>query len=137
NGFWLPRLRRAGIPSVVNVDGIEWEREKWGGVARRVFLRGAALVAEHADSLVFDAHEIQRRWGEKFDVDGTYIPYGGEPAEGELEIEPGFSHRGYVLAVARLVPENSIPEFLEAARVLAARVPVVLVGSSGFGGPLE
>ena len=29
NGFWLPLLKLRGIPTVVNVDGIEWERDKW------------------------------------------------------------------------------------------------------------
>ena len=38
NGFWLPLLRLRGVRTVVNVDGIEWERAKWGKLARVVFL---------------------------------------------------------------------------------------------------
>ena len=45
NGYWLPLLRSRGIPTVVNVDGIEWERAKWGTNAKRVFRGGARLTA--------------------------------------------------------------------------------------------
>jgi glycosyltransferase involved in cell wall biosynthesis len=39
--------------------------------------------------------------------------------------------------VARLVPENTVAEFLEAAEELSRDYPVVIVGSSGSGGSLE
>ena len=42
-----------------------------------------------------------------------------------------------MLLVARLVPENTVAEFLDAAERIAQRYPVVVVGSSGSGGPLE
>ena len=45
NGYWLPLLKLAGIPTVVNVDGIEWERAKWGRFAKAVFKTGARMTA--------------------------------------------------------------------------------------------
>src|SRR5690606_34145591 len=111
NGFWLPLLRRAGIPTLVNVDGIEWDRAKWGALAKSVFRRGARLTAAHATQLVYDSHEIARRWNEEFDRDGIYIPYGGDPAPLTLPLETGLTSRGYALLVARLVPENTVKEF--------------------------
>jgi glycosyltransferase involved in cell wall biosynthesis len=39
--------------------------------------------------------------------------------------------------VARFVPENTVPEFLDAIPALAGRWPVVVVGSSGYGGALD
>lgn len=136
NGYFLPLLKRAGIPTVVNVDGIEWDRDKWGSTARKVFYRGALLTARHADTLVYDAHAIGDYWRREFGRDGVYIPYGGRFRD-ELPIEPGLEHRGYVLAVARFVPENTIPEFLLAAEKLSTEWPVVIVGSSGYGGELD
>lgn len=136
NGFYLPLLKRAGIPTVVNVDGVEWEREKWGRLARKVFYKGAELTAKYGDSLVFDAKAIADYWLNTFRRDGSFIPYGGASRD-ELPIEPGLTHRGYVLAVARFVPENTVPEFLAAAEQIATNWPVVIVGSSGYGGDLE
>ncbi|WP_394524457.1 glycosyltransferase [Paenarthrobacter nicotinovorans] len=136
NGFWLPLLKLRGIPTVVNVDGIEWERAKWGRLAKTVFRLGARLTARYADELVADSKEISRRWEADFGRSSVFIPYGGE--EGVARTAPDeFPKRKFVLAVARFVPENTIPEFLEAARGIAKDYDVVIVGSSGYGGPLE
>lgn len=136
NGFWLPILRARGIPSVVNVDGIEWERDKWSSLGKRVFVTGARWTAKHATGLIFDAHAIGDRWRSDFGVDGDFIPYGGDERD-ELPIEAGLEHRKYVLLVARFVPENTVGEFLEAAEELGKRHDVVIVGSSGYGGELD
>ena len=136
NGYWLPMLRSRGIPTVVNVDGIEWERAKWGTNAKRVFRGGARLTAKYASELVCDSHEIRRRWQHDFGRDGVFIPYGGD-APDRLPVVEGLKSREYVLIVARFVPENTVPEFLEAARELSKNWNVVIVGSSGYGGELD
>ncbi|WP_366513388.1 glycosyltransferase [Herbiconiux sp.] len=137
NGFWLPVLKARGIPSLVNVDGIEWDRDKWGGLAKRIFVAGASATARFGDQLVYDAEEIGRRWRADFKVDrGVFIPYGGD-VPGELPVEDGLEHRKYVLVVARFVPENTINEFLAAAERLAEDTKVVMVGSAGYGGEID
>lgn len=139
NGYWLPLLRLAGIPTVVNVDGIEWERAKWGRFAKTVFRTGALLTARFADGLVFDAAAIGAYWRRTFRRDGVVIPYGGTEAD-PLPLHPDDAHlagRPYALLVARFVPENSVAEFLAAARRIAEHHPVVLVGSTGHGGDLD
>lgn len=136
NGFWLPLLRTMRIPSVVNVDGIEWERDKWSPLGRRVFRMGASMTATHASRLVFDAEAIAAHWRDNFGADGDFIPYGGDERE-ELPIEPGLQHREYALMVARFVPENTVAEFLEAAVTLSENHDVVIVGSSGYGGEFD
>lgn len=136
NGFWLPLLKLRGIPTVVNVDGIEWERAKWGRLAKTIFRLGARFTARYADELVADSKEIARRWQSDFSRSSVFIPYGGEAVEADQAIDD-FQERKFVLAVARFVPENTIPEFLEAAKVIAEDYDVVIVGSSGYGGVLE
>jgi glycosyltransferase involved in cell wall biosynthesis len=134
NGPYLPFLKRYGIPTVVNVDGLEWERDKWSALGKRAFLTGAQLSAKYATSLVFDAEAIGDYWRERFGVNGTFIPYGADvPATtpdpallSELNLVAG----SYVLVVARLVPENSIDVFLDAVDALPQEIPVVVVGSS-------
>lgn len=135
NGFWLPLLALRGIPTVVNVDGIEWERAKWGRVAKFVFKLGARLTARYGTVLVADSREIARRWQQDFSRESVFIPYGGD--SGSALGPDSFAKGRYVLAVARFVPENTVPEFLQAAERLAADYQIVIVGSSGYGGPLE
>lgn len=137
NGFWLPLLGARGIPTLVNVDGIEWERDKWGRAAKTVFRMGARMTAKFGDELVYDARLIEDYWKGVFGRDGWFIPYGGEPMD-PLPVEPGLESGKYVLLVARFVPENTIEEFFDAAEILAAEgVPVVLVGSTGTVGALD
>jgi len=132
NGYWLPLLRAFGIPTLVNVDGIEWDRAKWGRLAKAVFRTGARLSARFATRLVYDSREIERRWNQDFDAVGVFIPYGGT-IQPRLPLERGLNHRGYVLVVARFVPENTIPEFFAAVTEIARHHDVVIVGSAGYG----
>ena len=135
-GFWLPLLRLRGIPTVVNTDGIEWDRDKWGRLAKAVLYAGAWMTARFGSDLVFDARAIEQYWNRRFGRAGHYIPYGGEPHPAPAPLE-GLHAGEYILLVARFVPENTVAEFLEAARSLAADHQVVLVGSTGWGGGLD
>ena len=133
NGFFLPAMRAAGTATVVNTDGIEWERGKWGTIARKVFLAGAWATARFADALVADSRAIAEIWAEKFGVRSTYIPYGAPVlrdvdatlVEG-LNVEPG----KYALIVARLIPENNVDLLLDALDIVSPRIPAVVAGSS-------
>lgn len=135
NGFWLPLLRARGIATVVNVDGIEWERAKWGRLARTVFRTGARMTARWATEIVVDAKAIGTHWSEHLGRAGHFIPYGGDPRRADAATP--FEEGRYVLVVARFVPENTIAEFFDAAPGLARTHDVVIVGSSGFGGELD
>lgn len=137
NGLFLPALSIRGIPTIVNVDGLEWLRAKWGRLARIVFRVGAYLSTRFATELIVDSKEIGRVWRRKFGRAGHFIPYGGSVPRSVIPLPEPFKHGKYVLMVARLVPENSVIPFLEAARFLSETTDVVLVGSSGFGDPIE
>jgi glycosyltransferase involved in cell wall biosynthesis len=136
NGFFLPILKARGIPTLVNVDGLEWERDKWSPVAKRVFRTAAKCTARWATSFVFDARAIESYWQQTFGVRGTFIPYGGDVPP-PLAVPEGHQHRSYVLMVARFVPENSVREFFDAVPAIASEHPVVMVGSTGYGGEFD
>jgi thymidylate kinase len=138
NGFYLPLLDRAGVPTCVNVDGLEWLRGKWGWPARQVFLRGAVATARYADALIFDSRAVAEVWLARFGRDGYFIPYGapvlrsvGSSRLRSLELPT----HGYVLVVARLVPENNAELLLDAVEALPSPPPVVVVGDSNYEHP--
>jgi glycosyltransferase involved in cell wall biosynthesis len=138
NGFWLPLLRMAGIPTALNTDGIEWIRGKWGKVARRVFLAGARASARYADVLIADSLEIARIWHHLFGVSSEFIPYGA-PVFDEVSSEQlaaqGLEKGRFALVVARLIPENNVDLFLDAVEI--AQIPAVVVGTASSPTPLE
>lgn len=136
NGFFLPMLKKRGIPTVVNVDGVEWERAKWSKPARAVFYKGAQLVAKHADVIVCDSKAIADLWLREFKRESVYIPYGAE-TPGPLPPVDRLNGNPYALLVSRFVPENTINEFLDATSVISREWDVVIVGAASHGGPLD
>ena len=66
---------RTGQPVVLNTDGQEWLRDKWGGVARSVF-KGSARIARHcATSLIADCDAMAELYRTEFGAESTVIPY--------------------------------------------------------------
>lgn len=110
----LQRLRRS--PLVINMDGIEWKRERWNG-PQKAFLLANERIARHiADALIADHPEIERYLAHRTPASKiTMIPYGADavleaPAEPvcRLGLEPGT----YFTLICRPVPENSILEIV-------------------------
>jgi glycosyltransferase involved in cell wall biosynthesis len=140
NGFFLPIIQRRGVPAVVNVDGLEWERAKWSPLGRRVFKSAARVTARFARELIVDSRAIGRAWDDAFGRSGVFLPYGADvlPPRPAHRIEAlGLECRRYALVVARLVPENNIALMLDALELLGDAVPAVVVGSANYDSPLE
>ncbi len=107
-------LRLAGRPNVINMDGIEWQRAKWGAVAKTWF-----WLNEHAGSLlgnhlVADHPQIAQHLSRTVHMQKiTTIPYGADRltdlpdvAVRALGLTPG----RFLSVVARPEPENSLLE---------------------------
>ncbi len=141
NGFYLPLLRACRVPTVVNTDGIEWERGKWSALAQRIFYQGARMTARQADVLVADSKAIARIWDQLFAVRARYIPYGapviGKTGDDRI-LQLGLRRRTYTLVVARLIPENNVDLALDAlAKLPDGMRSAVIVGSANYESPLE
>jgi glycosyltransferase involved in cell wall biosynthesis len=139
NGYFLKLLEARGIPTVVNTDGIEWVRGKWGKTAKKIFYEGAKRCAKDATLLISDSIAISAIWSKEFGVSPRFVPYGAEivdePAThklNEVGIEPG----SYALAVARLVPENNVDLLLDALERTGDHTPAVIVGSANYDAPI-
>ena len=135
NAPLLPALRAARVPTAVHVDGLEWQRSKWGPTGRRYYQICERLAVRWADALIADARGIQDHYRTVHRVDSTFIPYGAPLLErpalsrlGELGLAPG----GYHLVVARFEPENHVREAVDAALRSRARLPLVVVGSAPY-----
>ena len=130
---FLPRL--VGIPSAINVDGLDSKRAKWNRVAK-LYLRFAEWLApKAATETIADSRVIQRYYKERFRADSVFIPYGAS-----MELVPGsewldkfnLKSREYVLFVGRLVPENCAHVLIEAFRGLKTDKKLVIVGDAPY-----
>lgn len=130
---FLPRI--FGIPTAINVDGLDSQRAKWSKVAK-VYLRFAERLAPRAASeVISDSREIQKYYLEKFHAQSVFIPYGADmkPVPGSQWLDQfGLNARDYILFVGRLVPENCPDVLIEAYRGLKTDKKLVIVGDASY-----
>lgn len=137
-GLYIPFISRT--PTVLNPDGLEWRRGKWGLFARAAFLAGAATAARKATAIVTDSRAIGRYWICAFGRAAHYIPYGADVTSisSTDSIEAfGLSPRIYSLVVARLAPENNVDMILDAHDKLDRDHALVVVGDSNYPSPVQ
>ncbi len=128
-------LELRGRRAVFNVDGADWQRDKWGRFARW-YLRTSERMASRGRSIVIaDAKAVQDYYKREYDRETELVPYGADPPSDtgtetlrRFGLEPG----GYLLWVGRLVPENAPDLFLEGVRRSGIDAPAVVVGDSTY-----
>lgn len=121
---------------VLNVDGLEWQRAKWGGIARRYYRWAAGLAARMPIEVVTDADVIQRYYRDELHRETRCIPYGtdlyerghGRDRLGSLDLMPD----RYLLYVSRMERENNAKLVVEAYRRVETVVPLVMVGDAPY-----
>jgi glycosyltransferase involved in cell wall biosynthesis len=126
----VQRLR--GIPNVINMDGIEWSRERWGFARQSILYANERIACWVGNELIADHPELYtylrtRAPARKI----TTITYGAHPLTDaprdpvrELGLEPG----GYFSLVARPIPENSILEIVRGFSARPRGVRLALLG---------
>jgi glycosyltransferase involved in cell wall biosynthesis len=128
-------LELRGRRTVFNVDGADWQRDKWGRFARW-YLRTSESAAAHGKSIVIaDAKAVQDYYRREYGRETELVPYGADPpADRGTEVLErfGLTPGEYLLWVGRLVPENAPDQFLEGVRLSGINAPAVVVGDSTY-----
>ena len=139
-GHHCALARVFGKKVVLNVDGLDWKRGKWGRIGRAYFLSAAKVAVRVCTRLVTDAEGMRRFYLDHFRVDSTMIAYGAY-VEGSSQpnlIEAyGVAPRDYYLVVSRLIPENNLDIILEGYLESGTRKKLVLVGSANYESPFH
>ncbi len=119
--------------TIVNIDGLEWKRAKWGKAAKWFLKFSEKIAVNYADTIVTDNKVIQEYVQEQYNVDSVLIAYGADHAKKEdftksvLNAYP-FLANEYAFKVCRIEPENNIHIILEAFAKYKG-LPIVIVGN--------
>ena len=129
-------LRRFGLKVVINVDGADFRRAKWGTFARQWLKLSELWATRLGHRLIADNQEIVARYVRDYRVKPDYINYGCQfrtnpIRSGELE-RWGLDPHGYVLHVSRLTPENEADLLLAAWREYRGPMKLVITGSQNY-----
>ena len=130
---WL--LRPFGAKTLLNVDGLDWKREKWPALAKQYIQFAEYLATKLPTAYLTDSRVVQQYYRDTYGSTPPYIPYGSDVAilpPGETLAQWGLAAGRYVLFVGRLVPENCAHHLVEAFRGLATDMKCVIVGDAAY-----
>ncbi len=120
-------------PIIVNIDGLEWKREKWGKWASRFLKWSEGIAVKYADHIVADNAAIQEYVKDEYQSEASMIAYGADHSKPEDATEEDiekyrFLLEKYTFSVCRIEPENNVELTLETYRRNPDRL-LVFVGN--------
>ncbi len=130
---FIPRL--VGTRTILNVDGLDWKREKWPAPAKAYIKFAEYLATKLPNAYLTDSETVQAYYCDRFGTAPPVIVYGSEvePAPpGETLAQFGLAPDKYVLFVGRLVPENGAHHLVQAFREIETDLKCVIVGDAPY-----
>jgi glycosyltransferase involved in cell wall biosynthesis len=128
-------VRAKRIPLLINVDGIERKRAKWGLIGKVGYRLGELCSVLFATRIVADAQVIADYYKTTYRQSAAVIAYGAQitrRAPGPTLAKFNLKTREYLLYVSRLEPENNALGGIEAYRRAAPSIPLVIVGDAPY-----
>lgn len=130
---FIPRLLRA--KSAVTVQGLDWQRKKWGRVAAAVLRAGERASVQLPDATMVVSRTLQRHYREKHGIETLCVPNGGvlrDRSEPNKILEWGLEPGKYVLFLGRFSPEKGCHLLVEAFEHLDTDVKLVMAGAGSY-----
>jgi glycosyltransferase involved in cell wall biosynthesis len=128
---FLPRL--AGKKTVVTVQGLDWQRAKWGRFAARVLRLGEAAAVALPNATMVVSQTLRQYYRDQYHRDTIYVPNGATPSLRRAPIHLREWHLlpdNYVLFLGRLSPEKNCHLLIEAFEKIRTDMKLVLAGGS-------
>lgn len=128
-------LRFSKTKVILNVDGADWQRDKWGRFAQ-IYLRTCEKIATRSPHVIIaDSQVIEHRYRDLFKMETLFIPYGANIRrhEGSDVVERfGLEPQQYVLFVGRMVPENNAHTLIQAFSMVETNLKLAIVGDAPY-----
>jgi len=128
---FIPRL--FGKKTVVTVQGLDWQRGKWGRIASRVLRWGEAAAVSSPDATMVVSRTLQQYYRQQYNHEPIYVPNGATLAPRRLPrklIEWDLLADNYVLFLGRFSPEKNCHLLIQAFENLQTDMKLVLAGGS-------
>lgn len=124
-----------GKTVVVNPNGFDWDRAKWGTFGKMYFRLSARVCLITAKEFVTDAKAIQKFYIEKFNRQSSFVAYGaGYDFSEHPEVLETYNVKPfeYYLIACRLVPENNIDVIIKAFIRSKSTKKLLVAGRANF-----
>jgi glycosyltransferase involved in cell wall biosynthesis len=127
----IPRL--VGKKTVVTVQGLDWQRKKWGRLASLTLNLGELASAILPNVTLVVSKELRSYYRDRYGVEAKYIPNGAmlrERSSPRKILEWGLDPDNYILFLGRFSPEKNLHLLIEAYEMLNINLKLVLAGGS-------
>lgn len=116
--LFIPLARLLGLKVVMTNHGPDYQRKKWGKVAKNILKLGESLGSKWANGIIAISQNIADEIREKDNRDVTVIPNGviipRIPESDETLKKYGLEKGKYIIAVGRFVPEKGFHDLIDA-----------------------
>ena len=132
--IFLPFISLFGTTKiVVNIDGLEWKRDKWGKFTKYFLKFSELLAVKFSHVVIADNVAIQRYIFDEYGVTSKLIAYGGDHASKikityEAQNTYKFLTKKYAIKVCRIESENNVDIILDSFYSTNS-LPLVVVGN--------
>ena len=139
-----PLARLFGLKTVVTHHGFDYNRDKWGGLARKMLKTGEWAGMRFASQRIAVSRHIVETMAERYHVSAQFIPNGVTLREsaGTSDVlqQFGLGEKQYVVMVARIVPEKNQHDLIAAFAAMQAAgfhtdKKLVIVGAADHQSP--
>jgi glycosyltransferase involved in cell wall biosynthesis len=130
---FIPRL--AGKKTVVTVQGLDWQRKKWGRIASVVLRLGEHAAVSLPSHTMVVSRALQKHYSATYAAETSYVPNGGVLRDWHVPdrvLEWGLEPGKYILFLGRFSPEKGCHLLIEAYEQLNTDVKLVMAGAASY-----
>lgn len=133
-----PYAKLRGLKVVFTHHGPDYDREKWGRVAKAMLRLGERMGVKYADDVIVISDVIRGIIEQKYGrTSRVHLIPNGVPAPNVCDFPEYFSELGiepgkYILGMCRFVPEKRLHDLVEAFRSAPPGYKLVLAGDADF-----
>ena len=134
-----PLAHLLGMKVVFTHHGPDYDRDKWGFLAKKVLKLGERLGCRWADEVIVISDVIRNMIAQKYGrSEHVHLIYNGAPASDKCDYPEYFEQLGiepgrYILGMCRFVPEKNLHHLIEACSQIDMKgCRLVLAGDSDF-----
>ena len=137
-GLVAPLLRLMGKKVVFTHHGPDYDRQKWGGFAKKVLEFGEKMAITYASEVIVISDVINQLIKDKYQRHDAHLIYNGvvpaiplsESVIADILSPYHLTPKNYIVAVGRFVEEKGFHDLIQAYKQSGQTVPLVIVGDA-------
>ena len=130
--LWIPKLFRKRC--IVTIHGLDWQRDKWSGFARKYIKFGEKTAVRFADAIIVLSKNVEEYFLSEYGRKTVFIPNGITKPEilnpNLIKDKWNLNKDNYILFLGRLVPEKGVDLLIKAFKDIKTDKRLVIAGFS-------